>query len=85
MSYDDNTSRRSVLKKASVAAAISVVGATGSASACDCTTEIKCVEESCYDGQYTYDYTEYSRECCECDNGTSCDDWTKSGCCPFTS
>lgn len=95
---DPTITRRTVLKRASVAAA-GALAATGSATAlvtseeldgikaardCDCSYEYKCEYESCWDGQYTYDYTEYRRECCTCDGDTVCEDtWSTSGCCPF--
>lgn len=99
MSDSDITlNRRTVLKRASVGAAVGALAATGSATAtvsseelqdiktqdCDCSYQYTCERESCYDGQYSYDYTEYRKECCTCDGETVCEDsWSRSGCCPF--
>lgn len=45
---------------------------------CDCETEFKC-EDTCYkDGSKPQ---VYKRECCTCDNGTTCDNWTEDNQC----
>lgn len=50
-------------------------------TACDCYYEYKC-EGLCPDGTAGYPHQRYSRECCDCDNGTVCDDWSAdSGVC----
>lgn len=50
-------------------------------AACDCYYEYKC-ESLCPDGTAGYPHQRYSRECCSCDNGTACDDWSAdSGVC----
>jgi hypothetical protein len=87
MSDDDSTtSRRSVLKKASVTAAVGVVAATGSASAdhCDCYHDYRCnTDLLCEDPSTDRPYMRQSRECCDCDgDGTyECSDWTNDNVC----
>ena len=91
MSDSDITlDRRTVLKRASIAAAGGVFASAGSATAmvtseelqgmkaaqdCNCTTETKCVEQFCQESPHFYtDGTTYERECCECDGETVCED-----------
>lgn len=92
MSHDNEHDRRSVLKTVSGITAGFAVGAAGTAaaddtagslegidrSACDCYYEYKC-DGSCYkNGSYPQSW---ERECCDCDGGTTCDNWSRMNQC----
>lgn len=60
---------------------LSAEGEDLSTAACDCYYEYDCYG-LCPSGTAGYPHQRYSRECCDCDNGTTCDDWSAdSGVC----
>lgn len=86
MSDDDITaSRRTVLKNASVTAALGVVAAgTAAADHCDCYHEYRCnTDYLCEDPSTEYPYLSQSRECCDCDGDGNydCSAWEATGGC----
>lgn len=89
---ESTTSRRSMLRSVGAGAAATVAlsgAASGSDTdlssmradpSCDCYTDIRCVSSA-----YCTEKKTQTRECCECDSGTTCDDWSDDGtCCPYT-
>lgn len=88
-----STTRRSVLKTASATAllgtAATTVEATGSDELadlrvdpqCTCSFESRCLSHPCRTELDKPRLVRQVRECCTCDNGTTCDYWTNSGCC----
>jgi invasion protein IalB len=88
-SVESRTSRRAVLKRASVATAAGLLAATGAAAAStgrqanagtlkDCGTEYDCWSTKCSSGYNS----EVKRQCCEYDDGTvECEDWEYTGNC----
>lgn len=50
---------------------------------CECYYQYRCdTDLLCEDPSTDTPYYQEYRECCDCDNGTVCDDWQYSGCCP---
>ena len=49
---------------------------------CECYYEYRCdTDLLCENPSTDYPYYHEYRECCECDEGTTCDNWTYNGCC----